>query len=434
MKRSCLRIVIIGLCFFSINCGKHPTKPATSQGADLTVWAHIIKHSDGLAKIAATTWDSLVIRISPTSNGAAMDTMVRVVKFGNSDPFVTCTLDNVPAGKGRFVEVWTKNDKGLIIHSAAGKKIDLASGEIKTMDFTLIPKRGSIYVEVSNVPVSVGIDTITFVYATFAFSGQMLLDSVKRAKNAFLTIDNVPDSSSGTLFIAGIGKNYDTLYRCAMPLAFYALRDTAFSARAVRVTTGISMNITAPLPFATMVSASMDPRNTKDIEKGPCIISEIMYAANDSEYVEIYNPLGKDTTFDTLILDIDGAFRYFPLVAIKAGDFFVFGRKNLPWVDATHSVSSALDLLTGGGNTIVLRAKDSSAMDRVSYLGGPNNQEWPNFSSIKKSIVLDSLVSDPTYNNFGKNWTSALTLINTVAPEYTSPVTAQYGTPGYGGR
>jgi hypothetical protein len=427
-------MVMICCCLLQVSCGKHPTNPAATGSAALNVWAHVLKNSNSLAKTAATTWDSLVVRISWTSGPAGQDTMVRAFAFSNADPFVNCTLSDVPAGKGRLVEIWTQNGKGLLIHAAHGKKVDLSSGETKAVDFILFPRRGSIYVDVSNVPVSSGTDTLAWIYASFSFGAQVLIDSMKRAKNVFLTIDNVPDSASGTLYIAGLGKTGDTLYRCAMPLTFYAMRDTAFSAKAVRVTTALSMSITAPLPAATMVAASMDQRNTKDNERGQCIITEIMYAANDSEYVEIYSSLDKDTMFDTLILDIDGTFRYFPGVSIKSKGFFVFGRKNLPWVDATHPVSSALDLLTGGGNTIVLRAKDSSAMDRVSYLGGTNGQEWPDFSTVKKSIILDSLVSDPTYNNFGKNWNAAQTLINLADPAYASPATSQCGTPGYGGR
>ena len=434
MKSISVGILIFCCGLFSINCGKHPTKAADKQSAGLNIWAHVVKSNSGLAKTAATTWDSLIIRISSSSDAADIDTLLRAFTFNEADPFVNCTLDDVPAGKGRFVEAWTKNEKGLIIHTATGKKVDLASGEIKTLDFTLLPKRGSIYVDIANVPTIANNDTIAFVLASFTFGGQTLSDSMRRAKNAFLTIDNVPDSASGTLSITGIGKSSDTLYRCTLPLIFYASRDTSFSAKAVKVSTGFSINITASQPAATIISASMDPRNTIDVERGPCIITEIMYAANDSEYIEIYNPLSKDTTFDTLILDIDGLFRYFSSISIKSKGFFVFGRKNLPWVDAIHPVSSALDLLTGGGNTIVLRAKDSSAMDRVSFQGGTNDQEWPNFSSVKKSIVLDSLVSDPTYNNFGKNWVAAQSLINSVDPSYASPASSQYGTPGYKGR
>jgi hypothetical protein len=434
MKRVSLGILIFCCGLISINCGKHPTQSTNKQCAALNIWAHVVKSHSGLAKTAATTWDSLIIRVSSASGAPDLDTLLRAFKFDESDPFVSCTLDDVPAGKNRYVEAWTKNETGFVIHKAIGEKIDLASGEIKTLDFTLIPKRGSIYVDIANVPVIANNDTIALVFASFAFGGQTLSDSARRAKNAFLTIDNVPDSTSGTLSIAGIGKSRDTLYRCTLPLIFYASRDTAFSAKAVRVSTGISMNITATQPAITIISASMDARNTMEVEKGPCIITEIMYAANDSEYIEIYNTLNKDTIFDTLIVDIDGVFRYFPSILIKSKGFFVFGRKNLPWVDATHSVSSALDLLTGGGNTIVLRAKDSTAMDRVSFEGGTNDQEWPNFSSVKKSIVLDSLMSDPMYNNFGKNWAAAQSTINAVDPAYTSPATSQCGTPGYQGR
>jgi hypothetical protein len=81
----------------------------------------------------------------------------------------------------------------------------------------------------------------------------------------------------------------------------------------------------------------------------------------------------------------------------------------------------------------MLRAKDLSVMDQVSFQGGTNKQEWPAVSG-KKSIVLDSLVFDPTYNNFGKNWLAAQTAINQVNASYSSPATSQCGTPGYGGK
>jgi hypothetical protein len=433
MKRPAFYALIVCCGLFLIACGKHPIAPSEKANAGLNIWAHVGK-PPALAKTTATMWDSLVVRISSTSSASAMDTILRTFKFGVSDAFINCTLGAVPAGKGRLVEVWTKNNKNLVIHGAPGKKVDLASGEIKAMDFALLPKCGSIYVNIANVPVAVGSDTMNLVYAVFAFGSRAFSDSVARAKNVFLTIDDVPDSASGTLSIVGVGKSDDTLYRYSQPLTFYATRDTAFSAKLIGVSTGISMQISASPPAGTIVSASMDPQKAIDREKGPCVITEIMYAANDSEYVEIYNTLSHDTTFDTLILDIDGAYRYFASVQCKAKGFFVFGRKNLPWVDATHTVSSALDLLTGGGNTVVLRAKDSCAMDMVSFEGGTNNQEWPNFSSVKKSIVLDSLVSDPTYNNFGKNWLCAQTPINQVDASYSSPITAQCGTPGYGGR
>ena len=65
-------------------------------------------------------------------------------------------------------------------------------------------------------------------------------------------------------------------------------------------------------------------------------------------------------------------------------------------------------------------------MDWVAFAGGSNNQEWPNLGTAKKSIVLDSVSADPTYNNFGKNWKPAQTAITLL---YPSVSTGQYGTP-----
>jgi hypothetical protein len=151
-----------------------------------------------------------------------------------------------------------------------------------------------------------------------------------------------------------------------------------------------------------------------------------MYAANDSEYIEIYNPL--NTAFnDSLIVEIDGTCRSFGIVGIAPKSFFVIGRQNLPWADTYHSVSSALDL-SSTGNWLSLRSKASgdTVLDWVAFTGGSNAQEWPNFGSAKKSIVLDSLIPDPAYNNYGRNWAAAQTQIKQL---FTSVSTEQYGTP-----
>ena len=432
MKPFFLTAIVSLFCLLQIDCGKNPAGSSTQGSGEIHLWVHVLQQQKGLskrAKTTATTWDSLVVRITSTG----MDTLLRTFAFDTADPYVNYTLQGVPAGKGRLIEVWTKNRAGLIIHASKGQTVDIAAGEIKTVDFSLLPKRGSIYIDISNIPVMVNGDSIDAVYAAFVFNAQMLCDSAKRSKNLFLSIDNVPDSASGTLFIAGLGKSLDTLYRSASALTFYALKDTTFSVRVLTVSTGVSFAMTAITPGATVIAASMDSTKRIGTEQGPLIISEIMYSANDSEYIEVYNPLEKDCVYDTLLLDIDGTYRYFTNVTIPSRGFFVFGRKSLPWVNAVHPTASALDLLSGGGNVIALRAKDFSLMDWVAYLGGNNDQEWPSASSGKKSIVLDSLASDPAYNNFGKHWRVAITLINKVDPKYASPQTLQCGTPGFKG-
>ena len=420
------------LACFICNCGTNPARSSQRGSGQLQVWAHV-PAQNGLSKCAkttATTWDSLVVRITSSD----MDTLQRSFPFASSDAYVNCTLSDVPAGKGRCIDVWTKNRGGVLIHAGVRKKTDIASGEIILLDFSLTPKRGSIYVDISNIPVTRGADTIVRVFAAFRFNSQMVSDSAVRGKSVFLSLDNIPDSASGIVDIWGIGSAMDTLYRCSCPLTFLASRDTTFSIKATTVSTGVSLNLSVANPGVTVITTSLDTGKIIGPEHGPLIISEIMYAANDSEYIEVYNPLDKDSAFDTLILDIDGTYRSFSPVTVPAHGFFVFGRKNLPWVNAVHPVSSALDLLSGGGNCLVLRAKDSTVMDWVTFLGAGNTQGWPSVGSAKKAIVLDSLCDDPTYNNYGKHWVAATTAINLTDPKNAVPVTAQCGTPGFRGR
>jgi hypothetical protein len=175
-----------------------------------------------------------------------------------------------------------------------------------------------------------------------------------------------------------------------------------------------------------VVSGNIGSAKTVAWETGRLIISEIMYNANDSEYAEIYNPSGY-TYADSLILEIDGICRPLGVVTIQAKEFFIIGRRSLPWADVYPSSSSALDL-SSGGNWICLRAKagTDTVMDWVAFCGGSNSQEWPNLGTAKKSIILDSCTADPLYNNYGRNWTTAQTIIS---QSYPSVSTAQYGTP-----
>jgi hypothetical protein len=428
MKGKMFIALLIG-CLFQVDCGKNPVGKTNSGSGEIHIWAQIARQSGGLAKKTATTWDSLIIKISSPD----MDTIIKSVNFDSADLFINSTITEIPAGKGKLVEVYTKNKKNLIIHSGPGKKTDLASGEIKTLDFTLVPQRGSIYLNIVNIPSKVGNESIGSIYGSFIFDAGIFSDSIQRNKSVFLTIDNVPDGASGILRVLGIGTSGDTLYRSSQPFTFYASKDTTFAIQPGKLNTGIIVIAFGSLPSSTIVFSSWDENKVINLEHGPLIVTEVMYVANDSEYIEVYNSLDKDTTFDTLIIEVDGVFRYFSNISIKSKGFFVFGRKNLPWVNSVSQVASALDLLSGGGNVIAIRAKDSTLMDLLFFDGGSNSQEWPNIS-LKRSIVLDSIVSDPKYNNFGKHWLPAVSLINLVAIGYSNPITSQYGTPGFAGK
>ena len=247
-----------------------------------------------------------------------------------------------------------------------------------------------------------------------------------RATKLFLSIDNVPDSTSDSLVLEGTDTAGTVVYRSALWLKFLVLRDTSVSSSFYRVTTGASISASVQIPAVTVISGNVGSSKTIAFETGRLIISEIMYNANDSEYIEIYNPLNA-TYNDSLIVEVDGTCRAFGIVSIQPEGFYIVGRRSLPWVDTYNSVSSALDL-SSSGNWLSLRSRAAgdTVLDWVAFTGGSNSQEWPNLGAVKKSIILDSLLSDPAYNNYGRNWKPAQTLISQLFPSAT---TLQYGTP-----
>jgi hypothetical protein len=403
---------------FFVSCANNPSGLAKQKTGTTEIWASIVKPqtSNVLAKskdLLATSWDSLVIVISASD----MDSMVITTKFVPTDPYISEVINSVPAGSKRTFAVYTKTKDGMVIHTSASQIVDVQSSAKQELDFNLIPIRGSIYVDLSNIPTSVK-------QMCAEFGG--LTACADRATKLYLSIDNIPDKTADSLILQGTDSSGAPIYRSALWLVFSVLRDTSVTSGFYRITTGATVAVTAQIPASTIVSGNVGSQKTIALETGRLIISEIMYNTNDSEYVEVYNP-GIAVYNDSLILDIDGTCRSYGIVTIGPKGYLVIGRRSLPWADVYNSVSSALDL-SSTGNWLSLRSKSlgDTVMDWVAFAGGSNSQEWPNLGTAKKSIVLDSVVADPTYNNFGKNWKAAQTAISQL---YPSVSTGQYGTP-----
>jgi hypothetical protein len=415
MKKQWLAGFAAGMAVVFVSCANNPSGYVKSKTGSAEIWASVVKpQSQGvLAKSLATTWDSLVIVVY----AADMDTILVSAKFSSSDPYMSQVIDNVPAGSKRTFTVYTKTKDNLIIHTSAARTVDIQPSVKTELDFTLVPTKGSIYVDLSNIPTTVK-------QLCAAFGGFTACDT--RSTKLYLSIDDIPDKTSDSLVLTGTDSSGTVLYRSALWLVFSVLKDTSVSGQFYRVTTGATVSVSAQRPATTVVSGNVGSQQTIAFETGRLIISEIMYNANDSEYVEIYNPQAAQYN-DSLILAVDGTCRSYGVVSIAPKAFFVVGRRSLPWADTYNSISSALDF-SSTGNWLCLKSRTAgdTVLDWVAFAGGSNSQEWPNLGTAKKSIVLDSLVSDPTYNNYGRNWTAAQTLISQLYPFAT---TGQYGTP-----
>jgi hypothetical protein len=409
----CSIFMILAFALLIASCGKMPNSPAPKYEALGAIELHSYIYKNGLGKTLATTFDSLIVEVT-----AADMTPLRFSKsFNLQNPIHNDTISGIPAGTNRTVIVYTIDRTGTKIHADSltheGVLIDPTSAS--PLNVILIPAMGSIYLQLENIPTKVD-----SVFAKFtADDKRTWIAQAKRSPKISLSIDKVPSKTHGTLLVTAVDVARNTLYSAAKELTFNATAMENVALNFSSTPGGLAFDITTAAPGVTAVTGSMASSDTTTFESGELLITEIMYAANDSEYVEVFNPGNSALSFDSLYLDIDGTNRLFTNVALPAGSAYVFGRKALPWCDAAHSVASALDL-SSTGNWITVRGKDGHMIDRVAFVGGSNTLEWPVVSG-KQAIVLDEGISDPALNNFGRNWHVATTPI-TGAP-------GQFGTP-----
>jgi hypothetical protein len=413
LKKAVLPVVSFCLAPLFYSCYNSPFQPVIQKTGDLEIYAVIANNS--LAKSSnslQTICDSLIVEIS----GSDFQTIRSAKKVDYSRLVVCDTLPQVPAGSNRTVKIWTSDKEGNVIHtdSLKTRTVTINAGIPASLNVTLIPAAGSIYLQFANVPT-----VVDSVFASFVSvdSAKNWTVHKKRATKLYFSLDNIPHLTSGILMAAAVNTNGDTVYKASRNLIFDALNSSSIDLSFQSVPGGLQLSLYAEKPASTLVNISMD--NSEIVESGKLVITEIMYSSDDSEYVEIYNPDTVEFTRDTLVLNLDGTDRKLMNVKIRAGSFFVIGRKVLPWVDYAFSVSSALDL-SSGGNWITLKECNGAVIDRVIFTGGTNTLEWPVING-KRSIALDKTALNVTDNNYGRNWTASQTLIEGTSSQYGSP-------------
>jgi hypothetical protein len=339
-------------------------------------------------------------------SGPDMASLRYAVKF---DPLQSASLDTIEGiseGENRLVEAWTCTKTGYKIHYGSSIVANVAAGEVIPVALQLRPVRGSIYINLANVPANVD-----SVFAAFHFGTDSLAAKDKRAAIMYLSIDNIPDSTQGTLIIRGTDSVGAAIYSDSMSFVFYTSQNVTMQAQFLAKPSGLCLDISVQLSGVTVVSGQMGPATIDENENGRLVISEILYYSDgDSDYIEIHNPSSAAFSEDSLILEIINTSStsrcILRNVMIPAGGFFVVGDTDAPseWVDTVF----AMDLTTTG-RWIVLKAKDGSVMDWVSYTN--NDQEWP--AGVKyHSIETDSLYANSVDNNYGRNWHTAQTMID----------------------
>ncbi len=414
-KKGLLMIVILISTEIVTNllCGKMPNgvKPEPTGSVELQ-----IQLIDGIAKAAAlkqTNFDSLIVEVS----GNDMASMRFASTINPQSLFFIDTISRVPVGNERIVNIKTINRAGEVIHedSSGARTVRIDPNVTTVLQTVLVPVRGSIYIQIGGVPTSV--DSVGGVFT--AEDGRRWAASVGRSPKVFFSIDGIPHNTRGVLLAAAWKAGGDTLYKAQCDVRVNSRITNSVKLSFSATPGGMAVTGTIELPGATVVSGSLGSMVVADSERGDLIITEIMYAANDSEYIEIYNPQENDLYFDSLFIDIDGTKRLFTDISIGARSYFVFGRQNLPWTDVAHSVKSALDL-SGNGNWITLISKEGVVIDQVIFTGGSNVLEWPRING-RASICLKSDFYTAAANNLGRNWAAATTPIEGAPGQLGTP-------------
>jgi len=418
--------ILVYISLAGLFCGTIPTDTSNSGpgSLNLLVW---VNKSSNTPLTRETTWSKLVVMVSATDLNPILDTF----PLSMTSSFYSFTFADIPAGQNRIVSTWTLDNAGDTIHGIGSKTATIEPAKTTQVVVELNPVKGSIYAVLTDIPTSIDYVELYFTKPDISWKTRS-----KRETKLHMSLDKIPydTATPGTLSIVGydtsiVGQDTikDTVASWKKDSFYFVNSNMTINASFISVGK-ITIQVTLNYPGVTIITGIMNIKDSLDKEKGGLIITEIMYSSstdNDTEYVEIYNT--SDIVFnDTIILQKDNGTERVFKVTISPKNFFVIGRINLPWADTFHTTNSALDF-AGTGNWLSIRAKDASLMDLVVFQGGSNNQEWPNFStSLKASIVLDSLPDNPEYNNFGRNWIRAQSYID-------STITKQLGTPGKAG-
>ncbi|KMQ51742.1 hypothetical protein CHISP_1238 [Chitinispirillum alkaliphilum] len=378
----------------------------------------IIVQQTPLAKTAAPNksfFDSLIVEISGDFGQMREARRIDLLR-----PTIIDTIGGIPPGTTRQVRVWTVNQSGDTVHidTEEYRTVRIERGLVSQVDVELIPALGSIYIQLTTIP-----NSIDSIFASFtSFKDQRVWEKrVERIPRVFIALDNIPHNTKGMLSLIATGKEKaDTLFFAEEELTVSARSLSESSIQFFSAKGYIMVSAELILPGVTLISSSLNSNAFLREETGEVIITEIMYAATNSEYIEIYNPGESEVYFDTLFVELDGTAWVHTEISIPPHSYFVIGRKEMPWADTWHSNTAAVNLVGTGGEIIIMN-KDSTVLDRVVYSPGSAGLEWPVISG-RRSLELNREYYSARANNFGRHWFASVTEIEN---------SGMFGTPGY---
>lgn len=404
-----LFILIASIGTGLVQCGRAISEVGSFERGTLIVRTQFC---EALQKMALTTFDSIVVEIS----GSDMGTAIHYSRKVTPGLLLIDTCPDIPAGPDRKVKIFTVDRAGDTIHidSLKNRIVDIDQNTISTINATLIPAAGSIYLQLANVSTSVD-----SVFISFVSAGRTWKKGAKRALRMTVSLDNIPNGTKGVVYLKAVNSSGKILYEASADLTFDARKLSQLDLDFKMIPGQLAMNLTLLRPGITLMAINLGDQDAVN-ERGDLVITEVMFNEPDSfEYLEIYNPADTVVKIDTFIIDVDNNLKKFGGFSIAAHSFYVLGRKSKSWVDKVIEPKSIMDF-SQTGNQIALRAKDSTVLDQIIISAG--SLEWPN-GTAKKAIILDSTKYNVLLNNFGCNWHLA-------TAQMTGADSTLFGSPG----
>jgi hypothetical protein len=409
------------LCLLS--CGTLPPNSASPGSAELRVKVWIRNAaSPNLGRrhrARALSWERLVLVVSSPTVDSIRDT----VTISSDIPYNDRLLGGIPSGSDFTLTGWTQDGANRRIHLGTAAVGDLAPGEEKTVILELMPRLGSIAVNLSQIP-----SEVDSVFACASWEDGSICARESRSGLLYMELDAIPHGTACEVVIVAVSSSGDTLASDTVTLTFDAAADVSLEAGFSVSGASLDAQVTIVRPGLTLITGAVNDADAAAEENGGLLISEIMYyAEGDSDYVEIHNPGSDPLIIDTLFVELVGPSgmrrRAIPDVTIDSGGFLVIGDSDAPREDPAWNLDTTLVMdLTTTGRWILLKRRASDGtletLDRVVYSSG--TQGWPGAQKYY-SIELQDLSADPSINNFGFNWKTATTAIGG---------SGHYGSPG----
>jgi len=414
-----IRVSVFGflcLSFFAVffSCSKTPSPVQVQNYGTLEIRANVI--SSTLKKETRTEAESLVVEVS----GEGIDT-VFMRKLDLSRPALSETITRMPVGKNLRISIRAISKNGVITHIDSLKyhTVTIEDAKITPIVTTLIPAAGSIYLQFTGLRADADSIHASFISADESFRVKAVAVNTSKIT---INLDYIPHGTEGLLSVVIKDKSGDTLNVAVKELTFNARGDNNIQLTFTTPGGSSEIEITLYEPGVTMISHDFKSQNMPLIETGELIITEIMWNAADSNYVELYNTTNDTLFFDPLTTDVDGTVRHYMNVKIAPHGYLVIGRRSLPYADLYPTTSLGFNI-TNTGNWITIKRADGTIINQIFCGGGSyENIGWPKVSG-KRSIELARDKYNAQDNKLGKNWRPAAQRI--------SDDINQYGTPGF---